>query len=170
MLLRLLLLLVPAAAQTQAPGGACEEACGAALRNQDAVRANLRVDDFEATSARQTERLITEFARASAETKAELARASAETKAELARANENTGRAIAALTSDFERLRASFGSWSEGPGGKLVIVAAVGFASALLSFLISPKKYADAWAVLIANPAPAAALPAPLPERDLHRA
>ena len=159
MLLRLLLLLVPAAAQTQAPGGACEEACGAALRNQDAVRANLRVDDFEATSARQTERLITEFARASAET-----------KAELARANENTGRAIAALTSDFERLRASFGSWSEGPGGKLVIVAAVGFASALLSFLISPKKYADAWAVLIANPAPAAALPAPLPERDLHRA
>ena len=164
MVLILLLLLVPAVGQAQAPGGTCEEACGAALRNQDAVRANLRVDDFVATSARQTERLLAEFARASAETKAELARASAETKAELARSNEDTGKAIAALTADFERLRASFNSLFEGPGGKLVIVAGAGFFTVLISFIKSPKKYADAWAVLISNPAPvapAAALPAP---------
>ena len=153
LLLILLLLLVPAVGQAQAPGGTCEEACGAALRNQDAVRANLRVDDFVATSARQTERLLAEFARASAET-----------KAELARSNEDTGKAIAALTADFERLRASFNSLFEGPGGKLVIVAGAGFFTVLISFIKSPKKYADAWAVLISNPAPvapAAALPAP---------
>ena len=172
LLLILLLLLGPAAGQAQAPVGACEEACGAALRNQDAVRANLRVDDFAATSARQTEQLLAEFARASAETKAELARASAETKAELARAKEDTGRAIAALTSEFARLRASFDSWTEGPSGKLVIVAAAGLFSALLSFLISPRKYITAWAVLTSNPepaAPAAALPEAAPQ-GLHRA
>jgi hypothetical protein len=133
LLLILLLLVVPAAGQAQAPGGACEEACGAALRNQDAVRANLRVDEFVATSARQTERLLAEFARASAETKAELARANAETKAELARAYET-------LTSDFERLRASFDSWTEGPGGKLIIAAVTGFASLLFSFFLFPKR------------------------------
>ena len=161
LLLILLLLLGPAAGQAQAPVGACEEACGAALRNQDAVRANLRVDDFAATSARQTEQLLAEFARASAET-----------KAELARAKEDTGRAIAALTSEFARLRASFDSWTEGPSGKLVIVAAAGLFSALLSFLISPRKYITAWAVLTSNPepaAPAAALPEAAPQ-GLHRA
>ena len=140
LLLILLLLVVPAAGQAQAPGGACEEACGAALRNQDAVRANLRVDEFVATSARQTERLLAEFARASAETKAELARSSAETKGASAETKAELARAYETLTSDFERLRASFDSWTEGPGGKLIIAAVTGFASLLFSFFLFPKR------------------------------
>ena len=142
LLLSLLLLSGLSTVQAQVSGCACEGDCGAALRNQDAVRANLRVDSFEASSERQIDRLIAEIAYASAETKAELARfgaeaarASAETMVELARAGAETkvelARTSAELNDKFERLRASFISWAGGPAGNIIFFNAF----ALFSFL-----------------------------------
>jgi hypothetical protein len=57
----LLAILFPVIAVVQEGGRACEEACGEALRNQDAVRANLRVTELTLAVERQTTDLKAAF-------------------------------------------------------------------------------------------------------------
>ena len=135
-----------------------EDACSTALRNQDATRANLRVDSFEASLAgafeRLTESIRAEISRVSTESARNLASASAESarnlerftetlSAQITNSNAESARNLERFTETlsaqianvsaetahgFAQLKASFDSWFEGPAIKLVYLISAAFA------------------------------------------
>jgi hypothetical protein len=155
-----------------------EDACSTALRNQDATRANLRVDSFEASLAgafeRHTESIRAEISRVSTESARNLASANAESARNLERATETLSAEISRVSTEsarnleratetlraqitnvsaetargFAQLKASFDSWFEGPAMKLVYLIFAVFAFTVANMVRNPHKYAGVWAIL----------------------
>ena len=154
LLLTAVLLLV-AAEQTRDAAAGREEECSTALRNQEASRANLRVD------------LVVEELRVMrADSKADMLAMRADIKAD-------TANLIANLSADLHR---SFNSWTEGPAVKLIYIMSVLAAAAVGFFLRYPAKFGAMWAVLVSGNPVWAAPPIPAPAaqgqagavQDLH--
>jgi hypothetical protein len=123
MSLRALLLtaVLVAAEQTRDAAAGRDEECSAALRNQEASRANLRVD-----------LMLEELRVMRADSKADMLAMRADIKADMAN-----------LSAD---LRRSFNSWTEGPAIKLVYIMSA-LAAAAVSFILRyPAKFGALWA------------------------
>ena len=119
----LLLLLTPPAACAEDPClGSVEAACGEALRNQDATRANVRVDSVVASIERGFNELKSEM--------------------------KSMARSIAENARGLEALRADFHSWTAGPASKLVLLCGSVFAGLVFYMVRNPLKVAAIWSVV----------------------
>lgn len=125
----LLLLVSPAACAEDPCSGSVEAACGAALRNQDATRANARVDLVIVG----IEKLAADMKQGFSEMKAEMV--------SMARSIAENARGIAELRSDFH-------SWTAGPAAKIVMCFGSALAVLLLFMLRNPRKVGEIWAVV----------------------
>ena len=125
----LLLLVSPAACAEDPCSGSVEAACGAALRNQDATRANARVDLVIVG----IEKLAADMKQGFSEMKADMV--------SMARSIAENARGIAELRSDFH-------SWTAGPAAKIVMCFGSALAVLLLFMLRNPRKVGEIWAVV----------------------
>jgi len=125
-----LLVLTPPAACAEDPClGSVEAACGKALRNQDATRANIRVDSVVASIERGFNELKDEIK-------------------SMARGIAENARGIAENARGLEALRTDFHSWTAGPASKLVLLCGTVFAGLVFYMARNPLKVAAIWSVV----------------------
>ncbi len=118
-----MLVLTPPAACAEDPClGSVEAACGKALRNQDATRANVRVDSVVASIERGFNELKDEI--------------------------KSMARGIAENARGLEALRTDFHSWTAGPASKLVLMCGTVFAGLVFYMVRNPLKVAAIWSVV----------------------
>jgi hypothetical protein len=170
-------LLLAAAEQTWDAAAGRDE-CSVALRNQEASRANLRVDH-----------VLEELRAMRADSKADILAMRADSKADILAMRADSKADILAMRADIKAdmlamradskadmlamhtnikvdmannsadLRRSFNSWTEGPAVKLVYIMGI-LAAAVVSFILrNPAKFGALWALLVSGTPTGAAPP-----------
>ena len=148
-------LLLAAAEQTWDAAAGRDE-CSVALRNQEASRANLRVDHvLEELRAMRADSKADILAMR-ADIKADMLAMRADSKADMLAMHTNIKVDMANNSAD---LRRSFNSWTEGPAVKLVYIMGI-LAAAVVSFILrNPAKFGALWALLVSGTPTGAAPP-----------